>query len=73
MKHITKVIVSAKIKEYRREHGLTQEKFGELLGVSAQAISKWEREECFPDITFLPEIAFLLQCSVNDLFTQELL
>ena len=67
---MTKVIVSEKIKTYRREHGLTQEKFGELLGVSAQAISKWEREECFPDITFLPEIASLLHCNVNDFFAQ---
>ena len=42
--------------------------FGKLLGVSAQAVSKWEREECYPDITFLPEIAALLCCSISDLF-----
>ncbi len=64
-----KVIVSEKIKEYRRENHLTQEEFGKLLGVSAQAISKWERKECYPDITFLPDIALLLRCSVNDFFT----
>ena len=63
------VIVSEKIKEYRRENHLTQEELGKLLGVSAQAISKWERKECYPDITFLPDIASLLQCSVNDFFT----
>ena len=63
-----KIIVSEKIKEYRRENRLTQEEFGRLLGVSAQAISKWERRECYPDITFLPEIAELLCCSVNDFF-----
>ncbi len=68
MVDMKKIIVSEKIKEYRRENRLTQEEFGKLLGVSAQAISKWEREECYPDITFLPEIATLLSCNVNDFF-----
>ena len=63
------VIISEKIKEYRKENHLTQEELGMLLGVSAQAISKWERKECYPDITFLPDIASLLCCSVNDFFT----
>ena len=63
------IIVSEKIKEYRKENHLTQEELGMLLGVSAQAISKWERKECYPDITFLPDIASLLCCSVNDFFT----
>ena len=63
------VIISEKIKEYRKKNHLTQEEIGRLLGVSAQAISKWERKECYPDITFLPDIASLLCCSVNDFFT----
>ena len=63
------IIVSEKIKEYRKENHLTQEEFGKLLGVSAQAVSKWERKECYPDITFLPDIASLLCCSVNEFFT----
>ena len=65
---MNKVIISQKIREYRREHGLTQEEFGKLLGVSAQAVSKWERQTCYPDITFLPDLASLLGCSVNDFF-----
>ena len=63
------IVVSEKIKEYRKENHLTQEELGMLLGVSAQAISKWERKECYPDITFLPDIASLLCCRVNDFFT----
>ena len=63
------VIISEKIKEYRKENKLTQEELGKLLGVSAQAISKWERKECYPDITFLPDIASLLCCSINEFFT----
>ena len=63
-----RVIIADKIKEYRREHNLTQEDFGRLLGVSGQAISKWERQACYPDITFLPDIAELLGCELEDFF-----
>ena len=63
-----KITISQKIKEYRKHHRLSQEEFGTLLGVSPQAISKWERVECYPDITFLPQIAKVLSCSVDDFF-----
>lgn len=63
-----RVIIADKIKEYRREHNLTQEDFGRLLGVSGQAISKWERQTCYPDITFLPDIAELLGCELEEFF-----
>ena len=63
-----KVVISRKIKEYRKIHKLTQEEFADLMGVSAQAISKWEREVCCPDITLLPDLAEILSCSVNDFF-----
>ena len=62
------IIISQKIRDYRRKNRLTQEEFGQLLGVSPQAISKWERGECYPDITFLPELAEILSCNVNDFF-----
>ena len=64
-----KILISEKIKDYRRKNGLTQDDLGKLLGVSAQAISKWERVECYPDITFLPDIAKLLGCGIGDLFS----
>ena len=63
-----KILVSEKIREYRRENRLTQEAFGRLLGVSPQAISKWERVECYPDITFLPALAELLGCGIDAFF-----
>ena len=63
-----KIIISKKIKEYRDRHDLTQKQFSDLIGISAQAVSKWEREECYPDITFLPRLAKLLECSVDEFF-----
>lgn len=63
-----KVVIAKMIKKYRYDRNLTQEQFGKLLGISPQAVSKWEREECYPDITFLPDIAKLLDCSVEDFF-----
>lgn len=65
-----KIVISEKIKDYRQKNGLTQGDFGNLIGVSAQAISKWEREVCYPDITFLSDIAEILSCNINDFFTE---
>ncbi|MBQ9120742.1 MAG: helix-turn-helix transcriptional regulator [Clostridia bacterium] len=65
---MSKVIISEKIKCFRQENKLTQEEFGERLGVTPQAVSKWERVECYPDITFLPDIAALIGCVVGDFF-----
>ena len=56
------------IKEYRGEHKLSQNDFGRLIGVSAQAVFKWENEVCFPDITLLPSLADILRCKIDDFF-----
>ena len=65
---MNQILISQKIRAFRKEHHLTQEAFGALLGVSPQAVSKWEREEAYPDITFLPELSSLLGCSVDAFF-----
>lgn len=59
------------ILNYRKQHGLTQSEFGELLGVSAQAVSKWERELCYPDIFLLPDISNLIGISLDEMMKQE--
>ena len=65
---MTVIIIDQKIKDYRKSHKLTQMEFGEILGISPQAVSKWERVECYPDITFLPELAKMFGCSIDDFF-----
>ena len=57
--------ISASIRSYRRENSMSQTSFGELFGVSPQAVSKWERELSCPDIILLPEIARVLGVTVS--------
>ena len=64
MNTVNSLRISASIRSYRRENSMSQTSFGELFGVSAQAVSKWEREISCPDITLLPEIARVLGGSI---------
>ena len=57
--------ISSSIRAYRRDHALNQTAFGEIFGVTPQAVSKWERELSCPDITLLPAIAKVLGVSVG--------
>lgn len=60
-------LIGNKISSLRREMRLTQEEFGEIIGVSAQAVSKWERGGT-PDITMIPIIAQKFGISTDELF-----
>ena len=51
----------------RKRIGLTQDKLAEQLGVTAQAVSKWENEQSCPDITTLPKLAEIFGMSVDEL------
>lgn len=53
------------IKKYRISKDLTQEDVAEYLGITAQSVSKWERGESYPDITFLPALANIFETSVD--------
>lgn len=66
-----KIRIGECILNYRKQHGLTQSDFGELLGVSTQAVSKWERELCYPDIFLLPYISNLIGVSIDEMLKQE--
>ena len=63
-----KVILSNKIKDFRKRKRITQRELGEMLEVSSQSVSKWEREDCYPDISLLPVIADTIGCKVDDFF-----
>ena len=58
-------------KKYRRENDLSQKAFGKLVGVSAQAVYKWEQDLCYPDIFTLPRLASFLGCSTDDFFIKD--
>ena len=53
------------LKKYRIKKNLTQEELAEYLGITAQSVSKWERGESYPDITFLPALANIFETSVD--------
>ncbi len=59
--------LAANLKRLRKEHDMTQEDLAKLLGVTAQAVSKWERGESCPDITLLPALAAHYGVSIEDL------
>ena len=63
--------ISSSIRAYRREHAMSQTDFGDLFGVTPQAVSKWEREISCPDIILLPEIAKILGVSLGYLLGAE--
>lgn len=55
------------IAQYRKRLGMTQEELANKLGVSFQAVSKWENGQTKPDIALLGELAFALESDINNL------
>ena len=62
--------IGENIARLRKEKGWTQVELGEKLGVSNQAVSKWESEMTFPDVMLLPRIAELFEVSIDDLYNE---
>lgn len=59
--------IAENLKSFRKEKDMTQETVAEILNVSPQSVSKWERGDTFPDITLLPALANLYKTSVDAL------
>ena len=60
--------IGKNIAKYRKAKGLTQEELGAIIGVTNQAVSKWESEVSMPDVMLLPEIATALSITLYDLY-----
>ncbi len=63
------IVLATNIQKYRKQSGLNQVEFAKKLGVTFQAVSKWENKKSTPDISLLPEIADIFGCSIDDLFS----
>ena len=57
-----------KIRELRRRDGRTQENLAEILGVTSQAVSRWEANGGYPDMEMIPAIANYFHISIDELF-----
>ena len=62
-----KLQISKNIAILRQNKGITQEALAQKLGVTNQAISKWEAGKCCPDIELLPLLAKIFECSIDEL------
>ncbi|MBO5104682.1 MAG: helix-turn-helix domain-containing protein [Ruminococcus sp.] len=61
----------SKLKIYRKQYGFTQEEIAEKLGVSRQAVAKWEKGESLPDIESCMKLADLYETTVDMLLREE--
>lgn len=66
-----KKTIGAFISVLRKSKGMTQKELGDLLGVSDKAVSRWERDECAPDIYLLPVIADIFDVTADELLRGE--
>lgn len=64
---MTKKTFGATISALRKEKGMTQLDLARQMGVTDKAVSKWERDLSFPDVTSLPKLAEVLGTSVDEL------
>ena len=60
--------IGIKIRELRRRDGRTQDALAEALGITAQAVSRWEAGGSYPDMEMIPAIANYFHISIDELF-----
>ncbi|MBR4780337.1 MAG: helix-turn-helix transcriptional regulator [Lachnospiraceae bacterium] len=61
------ITIGENIKKLRNQKGITQERLAESIGVTPQAISRWESESGYPAIEYLPDLAGFFGISVDEL------
>lgn len=57
-----------RIKKLREEKGLTQSQIAIKIGTSQAAVALWETKDYMPQADKLPELARILNCTIDDLF-----
>lgn len=62
------LMIGANIKKLRSERSLTQQHLADAVGVSYQAVSKWENGTTVPDVGLLPDIADFFEVTIDELF-----
>lgn len=62
-----KLYIGQNLREFRKKRSLTQEEVARHLGISFQSISKWERDDGYPDITMLPALANYFGVTIDEL------
>lgn len=62
-----KLKIGENLRRLRKERGLTQEQFAEAVGVSFQAVSRWEKGTAYPDMELLPALSSFFSVSVDSL------
>ncbi len=61
--------IGKRITKFRKAKGMTQEELAGKLGVSSQAVSKWENDVSCPDINLLPQLCKTLGITTDELLT----
>ena len=64
--------IGSKIKELRKARGITQDQLAASIGISFQAVSKWENGIALPDIALAPKLAAYFSVSMDELFDYNL-
>ncbi|MBQ2828662.1 MAG: helix-turn-helix transcriptional regulator [Clostridia bacterium] len=62
-----KLSIGENIKFLRKQKDITQEQLAEMLGISAQSVSRWESGICYPDMELLPEISKIFEITADKL------
>ena len=60
--------IGEKIKSLRKAKNISQEVLAKYLGISFQAVSKWEKGDTMPDVAMIPAIASFFGVSTDELF-----
>ena len=64
------IVLGENIQLYRKRAGLTQVELARRIGVTYQAVSKWETGKSVPDVFLLPTLARIFRCSIDELFAE---